>query len=172
MRSERSSLYIDTVTLSNFLGVDVWPLLVKRYGVRLYITAEVYTELSAGAEAARVNIDSLAADLEAGRVSFAPPSKASMMERQQIYRRSLGAGEASCMAHAAISGGVVASDDRAARRLCREEGIPVTGTIGILTACVRKGSLSVSRAENLHAAMVKNGFYSPVVRIADCLRPD
>jgi hypothetical protein len=43
MRSERSSLYIDTVTLSNFLGVDVWPLLVKRYGVRLYPVPRIFT---------------------------------------------------------------------------------------------------------------------------------
>ncbi|MEX2607865.1 MAG: hypothetical protein WD708_11010 [Kiritimatiellia bacterium] len=171
MRNEPPALYIDTVTLSNFLGADEGPLLVTQYGSRLTITAEVYTELSAGAVTAGVNLEPLARDLDAGRVSFAPPSNAAMMRRQQMYRRSLGAGEASCMAHAAISGGVVATDDRAARRLCGEEGIPVTGTIGILVVCVRKGSLSLSRAEDLHATMVKNGFYSPVVRIGDCLRP-
>ena len=171
MRNELSALYIDTVTLSNFLGADEGPLLVTQYGSRLTITAEVYTELSAGAVAARVNLEALAGDLETGRVSFAPPSSAAMMKRQQIYRRSLGAGEASCMAHAAVSGGVVATDDRAARRICEEEGIPITGTIGILVACVRKGSLSLSRAEDLHTTMVKNGFYSPVVRIEHCLRP-
>lgn len=170
MRNKPPSLFIDTVTLSNFLGADAAALLVKQYGSRLSITAEVYTELSAGAVAAQINLEPLAGDLEAGRVSFAPPSNAAMLKRQQIYRRSLGAGEASCMAHAAASAGVVATDDRAARRLCGEEGIPFTGTIGILVACVRKGALNLPGAEDFHNTMVKNGFYSPVARIGDCLR--
>ena len=64
-------------------------------------------------------------------------------------------------------GGIVATDDRAARSACDYRRIPCTGTIGILRACCRDGSLSATEADAALQAMVDAGFYSPVHRLSD-----
>jgi predicted nucleic acid-binding protein len=162
-------LFADTVTLSNFLGVEEWPFLVLRYGRRLSITPEVFTELAAAGLAERFPLETLLRAVQAGEVTYGASANIAAVDRTRAFRRSLGSGEASCLAHATLSGGVVATDDRAARRVCREEGIPVTGTIGILVAGVRDRTLSLPEAEQIHVRMTLNGFYSPVARIEDAV---
>jgi predicted nucleic acid-binding protein len=167
MPNESLPIFADTVTLSNFLGAGEWEFLAHRYGRRLCITSSVLAELTAGRDVGRVTVDPLVEDLQSGRVSHALSPGVSVVWQIRRYRRTLGAGEASCLAQAVMSGGVVATDDRAARRRCAEEGIPVTGTIGILVAGVRRGTLPLARAEDIHVRMRNNGFFSPVERIGD-----
>jgi predicted nucleic acid-binding protein len=87
---------------------------------------------------------------------------------RSTYRRlvaHLGAGEAGTIAAARHRGGVVVSDDLAARRTCADLDVPVTGTIGILKAAVRDRELTLSGANALLAVMIQAGFYAPVDRI-------
>ena len=83
--------------------------------------------------------------------------------------RTLGTGEASCIALAVGWGGVVVTDDRTARRYCAGRGIPVTGTIGILRALCADRIVSAEEADALLARMVAIGFYSPVRRVSDLI---
>ena len=83
--------------------------------------------------------------------------------------RNLSSGESSCIALARCRGGVVVTDDRFARGSCRDRGIQVTGTIGILKVLCLDHVLKPHEADEILARMVKAGFYSPVRRISDVL---
>ena len=83
--------------------------------------------------------------------------------------RVLGSGEASCVALACHRGGIVVTDDRAARSCCAEREIPVTGSIGILKALCIDRTITQEEADATLARMVDAGFFSPVRRISDLL---
>jgi len=74
----------------------------------------------------------------------------------------LGTGERSCLAVALSRSGALVSDDLPARKWAREHGIAVTGTVGILLACARRGYLSLEQANALLTAMIAAGYRSPV----------
>ena len=82
---------------------------------------------------------------------------------------SLGKGEASCIAYARYSHCAVATDDKAARRICERYKIPCTGTIGILLAACRNDELTIEKADQFLTGMTHAGFYSPVRRISDII---
>jgi predicted nucleic acid-binding protein len=84
----------------------------------------------------------------------------------------LGAGERCCLAAAISRSGALASDDLPARRWAREHGIPVTGTVGILLACVRQGYLARDEANDLLTAMIAAGYRSPVENLDALLKTD
>ena len=71
-------------------------------------------------------------------------------------------GEASCLALAISRGLTLVTDDLAARRLAKERGVPLTGTLGILVALVRGGVLSLTEANDILAAMIRRRYWSPV----------
>jgi predicted nucleic acid-binding protein len=77
----------------------------------------------------------------------------------------LGAGERSCIAVAHSRSGALASDDLPARQWAREHDIEVTGTVGILLACVRRGYLDSDQANALLTAMIAAGYRSPVASL-------
>ena len=58
----------------------------------------------------------------------------------------LGAGERECLAVAVHRHGVLASDDLDVRRSAQVYAVPMTGTIGILVLCVRRGYLARDQA--------------------------
>jgi predicted nucleic acid-binding protein len=57
--------------------------------------------------------------------------------------------------------GLLATDDLDARRIAQQQNVPLTGTIGILILCVRRGCLSREEADGLLAEMIALGYYSP-----------
>ena len=161
-------LFFDTVALSNFALAGRLEVLVARYGVCLQITNEVLDEISDGVAAGHGALAGILALAAAGAVSVTGLETA---ERELYVEllRTLGPGEASCIAAAASRKGVVVSDDRAARAGCTECNVPFTGTIGILKACCRDGVLSADTADEILAAMIAQGFYSPVQRLSHLL---
>jgi predicted nucleic acid-binding protein len=97
-------------------------------------------------------------------------------EREEAFATrlttQLGAGERSCLAVAISRSGALASDDLLARRWAGERGVEVTGTVGILMACVRRGYLTLEQANALLTAMVAAGYRSPVESLDALLRAD
>lgn len=161
--------FFDTVTLSNFALAGAFDLLVDRYGRALRVTEQVRAGIAAG----RVRGYSELAVLERALASGAiVPIEPMTMPESKLFvdlLHTLGSGEASCVALAFHRGGIVATDDRAARGRCTERGVPVTGTIGILKAlCIDRSSTS-EEADAILARMVDAGFYSPVRRVSDLL---
>jgi predicted nucleic acid-binding protein len=162
-------LFFDTVTLSNFALARRVDLLVDRYGQRARITQEVRNEVLEGIVAGYPALGAIEVALEEERLGAAGNLTA---EERRIYRellRSLGPGEASCVAWAKARGGTVVTDDRAARGACGERDVLVTGTIGILKACVQDGTLEAEEADATLELMIDDGYYSPVRRVSDLL---
>lgn len=52
-------------------------------------------------------------------------------EQYLSFLRNFGSEEASCLAAAIYRKGIVVTDDRMARNYCKENHVPVAGTIGI-----------------------------------------
>ena len=155
----------DTVALSNFLLSDSIFILEKRYRNRAIITWEVYGEISAGiAEYPALKlVDHLIEDKIFKLLSLS-------RKEHDLYLEligHLGKGEASCIALAKKQSAIVVTDDRTARKQCKQMKIRVTGTVGILKASLLDGHISLSRADSIHQKMIKAGFYSPVRSIAD-----
>lgn len=155
----------DTVVLSNFLLSDSTFILEKRYRNRAIITWEVYGEISAGiAEYPMLKlVDKLIEDKIFNLLSLS-------RKEHDLYLEligHLGKGEASCIALAKTKSAIVVTDDRAARKQCKQMRIRVTGTVGILKASFLDSQISLARADSIHQKMVEAGFYSPVRSIAD-----
>ena len=157
-------LFFDTVTVANFALADALHLLVDRYGKRCVLTAEVLGEIAAGVTAGRLRlmeIENLISSGHLGETALTAEERRTKLPLLQ----NLGSGEASCIACVVHRGGVVATDDRAARLHCMERSLAVTGTIGVLMALCRDSVLSMGHAGQILKQMIEQGFYSPVQTI-------
>lgn len=155
----------DTVALSNFLLSDSIFILEKRYRDLAIITWEVYGEISAGITEypALKLVDNLIEDKIFKLLSLS-------RKEHDLYLEligHLGKSEASCIALAKKKSAIVVTDDRTARKQCKQMKIRVTGTVGILKASFLDGHISMTQADSIHKKMVEAGFYSPVRSIAD-----
>ena len=158
----------DTVVLSNFALAGALDIVRDRYRGAGVVLAEVGDELAGGVArgfTALQAVDDLIEDRTFSFVSLDPPERV----RYRELRRSLGSGEAACIAWSETRGATVVTDDRRAREACRSAGVPFTGTIGILVASCRDGTLTASRGEEVLRRMKAAGFYSPVSRLGDLL---
>lgn len=166
---ESGDLFFDTVTISNFALAGRIDLLAERYGPRARITPEVLNEVLEGIVAGYQALRSIVAAVEEGELGSAGVLTAEERRIHGELLRSLAPGEASCIACARVRRGTVVTDDRAARGSCAERDVPFTGTIGILKACVRDGTLEPDEADVVLEAMIEAGYFSPVRRISDLL---
>jgi predicted nucleic acid-binding protein len=159
--------FFDTVVLSNFLFADAILLLQERYRKRGIITREVYNKISSGfAQYPKLkDVEKLLDDKSFRLVSLS--TKARKFYLELILH--LGKGEASCLASATVSSGVVVTDDRAARQQCSTMDMPVTGTVGVLKASVMAGQTDLTQADAYLKTMIKAGFYSPVRSISEII---
>ncbi|MBN1129468.1 MAG: hypothetical protein JXA71_10805 [Chitinispirillaceae bacterium] len=164
----KKKLVFDTTVLSNFFIADATALLLSRYEGRGIIVWSVYDELCAGMkkESALREVEVLLKD---NRFKLITLSK----KEQTFYISlidSLGRGEAPCIAHAQYANCIVASDDKAARKVCDRHKIPYTGTVGILIASCRESQITGDAADSILRKMVRAGFYSPIRRISDVVQ--
>jgi len=104
-----------------------------------------------------------------GKLANALPLSPAERMTYRTLLRSLSPGEASCIVCAKERGGIVVTDDRAARVSCSEFGLAFTGTIGILKTCCRQGALDSDTADAVLHTMITAGYRSPVGRISDIL---
>lgn len=169
MPERRPDYFFDTVTLSNFTLAGRLDLLVTRYGRRALVTHAVLDELTDGVVAGFAALRQVEAAVARGALARAKPLSPDERDLYRQLLRTLGPGEASCIACAKTRGGIVVSDDRAARDCCAERVVPCTGTIGILKACTRDGTLPPEAADAALQAMIEAGYHSPVRRISDIL---
>jgi predicted nucleic acid-binding protein len=167
MAEHSGLLFFDTVTLSNFALAGRLHILTERYGPRAHITPEVLNEVLEGIVAGYGKLQAIEVALEEEKLGSAGALTA---EERRIYQellRILSPGEASCIASAEVRGGIVVTDDRAARGCCEEREVPFTGTIGIFKAFVRDGALTAEEADVILHSMIDAGYFSPVRRISD-----
>ena len=144
---------VDNTVLSNFAKVEKLYLLEEIFG-EICITSQVLEEFRLGIER-RVLPD------------IKPKFKVLVLkeEETELYeslRTRLGKGEASSIAVANFRKMTLLTDDYDARKVANIMGIPVSGTIGVLTLCVKKRVLSKEQGNEILKSMILKGFYSPV----------
>ena len=152
---------LDNTVLTNFalVGQDNLPL-------RLWSDAARTTTTAYGEYLAGVATGILPADAWRDLIQITLDEEEGAFASRLTVR--LGAGERSCLAVARSRSGALASDDLPARQWAREHDIEVTGTVGILLACVRRGYLDSDQANALLTAMIAAGYRSPVASLTRC----
>ena len=166
---ETKRWYLDTVVLSNFTLAGRLDVLIRRYGKRAHLTQEVLGEISDGVAAGYAALRAVEDAVAARDLSSAKPLT---VEERPLFGdllRPLSSGEASCLALAISRGLTLVTDDLAARQLAQERNVRLTGTVGILLALVRDGSLSLAEGNALLAGMVERHYRSPVDRLDELL---
>jgi predicted nucleic acid-binding protein len=146
---------LDNTVLTNLAVVDRADLVKRLWPKAACTTPAILDEYRAGAVSGSVPAD-----------AWVDLAVVTMSEEETALTASfstrLGAGERSCLAVAVCRGGLLASDDLDARRIARQQNVPLTGTVGILGLCVRRGYLSREEANGLLTEMIAVGYHSPV----------
>jgi len=160
----------DNCVLSNFALSNSLEILNKFYPGAAFITDFVAAENMKGIVQGHEGLAGIRQALIEGwlkEITLKGRAEKQLFDSLSV---SLGLGEASSMAVARTRNYVFACDDRAARREADLLGIKLTGTIGILVKAARSKFISVRKADELLKAMLRNGFYSPVVSVREMMQ--
>jgi predicted nucleic acid-binding protein len=161
----------DASVLSNLAAVNHFGLLEGRYHGSAFTTVEVGDELRRGVQAGYGYLEAVLQQIEgispAGWLRILVPSSVAEHRLRAEFDLVLDQGEASCLALAVSRGLVLVTDDLAARRLAKERGVALTGTLGILVGLVREHTISLAEANALLADMIRHRYRSPVDRLDD-----
>jgi predicted nucleic acid-binding protein len=145
---------LDNTVLTNFALVGRADLVTHLWPATACTTPPVLDEFRSGAVSGLVPAD-----------AWADLNVITLTEEETVLAASfstrLGSGERSCLAAAVCRHGLLATDDLDARRIAQQQNVSLTGTIGILILCVRRGYLSREEADRLLAEMIALGCYSP-----------
>ena len=169
---EASEILVDNTVLSNFASIHRLDVLQKVMH-RVFITRQIYDEIIAGILAGHDFQQQVQAE-----VMKEPPEKwiyitdfrdAEISLYQQLLI-TLGKGEASSIAIAKVRGWGFLTDDRKARRITQEQGIKLSGTLGILKSAVIRDVLTVGEADNLLGEMIRCGYRSPYASINQLMK--
>ncbi len=152
----------DTTVLSNFSLVNRSDVLKKLFGVGgLYTTKEVVGELETG-----INRKVLPRfDWKWIKV-LEVKSHAEKSLFSKLNER-FGKGESSCLSITLIRGFKLLTDDIDVRKFAQRNGIPVSGTIGVLVAAVAEGVITQEEGNKLLSDMIDKGYYSPVTNLEE-----
>ncbi|MBN1641660.1 MAG: DUF3368 domain-containing protein [Anaerolineae bacterium] len=163
----------DTTVLSNLAAVGRLDLLEKRYRPVGLTTVEVSDELRRGLQAGYGYLEDALQQIQSispsGWLRIVAPASEAEHQLRGEFDLLLDPGEASCLAMAISRGLVLVTDDLAARKLAQERDVPLTGTVGILLALVRNGSLSLTEANLTLAEMIGRRYRSPVDRLDELI---
>jgi predicted nucleic acid-binding protein len=76
-------------------------------------------------------------------------------------------GEAACIAVVEARGGLLLTDDVAARELAAALGVEISGTVGVLGRLLRQKILSLEQGDRFLEEMIACGYWSPVRSLRD-----
>lgn len=163
----------DTTVLSNLAAVGRLDLLERRCGETALTTVEVSDELRKGLQAGYGYLEDVLQQIQSispsGWLRIVAPASETEHQFRGEFDLLLDPGEASCLALAISRGLILATDDLAARQLAQERDVSLTGTVGILLALVRDGSLSLTEANAILAEMIGRRYRSPVDRLDELI---
>ena len=172
---EASPIIFDNTVLSNFALAEVFDVLQRLYPCRAFVGKAVQHEIQAGINSAstsassknRTKLEQINQALDDGWLQTPPDEvnpndNALELRLTWEYYHRFGAGESEAMAIARNRGWVFASDDAAARKFAKEQGISITGSLGIIVKAVNNRILCLSLADTIHAQMIDEGYRSPL----------
>lgn len=155
-------IVLDNTVLTNFALVNRAHWVIDLLGDDAWTTTAVLAEYEAG-----VASGALPAAAWPALVVVTLTSEEAALAHNLPQR--LGWGERSCLAVALLRQGILASDDRRARRVAQQQGAPTTGTIGLLVIGVQYQRWSLAEANAALAQMIALGFRSPVTMLDDLI---
>ncbi len=156
------TVLLDNTVLSNFSIVRRPDLVRAAFVEQVGTTDQAFQEMQDGVAIGKIP----ACDWDwLARVTLTPVEEV----RFETFHEYLGAGEASCLAVARERGYRLATDDKDARRLARQLGISLAGTIGILAILVKQGQLPLVEGDRLLQYMIAAGYRSPLTTLEDLL---
>ena len=174
LEADRGIIFDNTV-LSNFALVQAFDILLRLYASKSFVCGAVLQEITLGIESgwkypqllSRTRLQAITQAIEDGWLMLPPInvnlSDKLLEERITIeYGQRFGAGEAESMALARTRNWVFASDDSKARQFSQEQGIQVTGTLGILVKATSLFLIDLPEADALHTHMIDEGYRSPL----------
>jgi predicted nucleic acid-binding protein len=153
----------DNTILSNFVLIGREDILNKVFKNSLFTTEEVVEEIQQGENRGV---------LPKGDWRWVKVLKVETAQEKflfQLFSLSLGKGESSCLSIATTRNCKMLTDDLDARKLAQRKGIPVSGTIGVLVAAVRRGILSSDESNAMLSKMIDKGYFSPVERLDELI---
>ncbi len=156
------TVLLDNTILSNFSILGRPELVQLAFAERVATTHPVFQELQAGLALNRIP----ACDWE---WLCSLPLMESEQRDFEYFSQHLGAGESACLALALHDGYKVATDDKDARRLARQLGIPVSGTLGILIMLVKNQHLTLAERNRMLQKLAAAGYRSPVETLEELL---
>jgi predicted nucleic acid-binding protein len=156
------TVLVDNTVLSNFSIVRRPDLVRAAFVEQVGTTEQAFQEMQVGVAIGKIPVcdwDWLAhvALTSIEQVQF------------ETFHEYLGEGEASCLAVAGERRYRLATDDKDARRLARQLGISLTGTVGILAILVKQGDLTLLEGDRLLQEMIAAGYRAPLATLLDML---
>lgn len=161
-------IVVDTTVLSNLALANRINLLKKIHG-QIIVPSQVHEEILKGIAAGYDFLEEADKIVEADWVKLAVIED----ERERTLFRNLldvvGYGEAAGIAIAKERNFVFFSDDRKARRVAQDQGVKISGTLGMLELLVQEGKLSIGGADEILSEMIQGGYRSPIQSIKELL---
>jgi predicted nucleic acid-binding protein len=158
-------IVVDTTVLSNLARADRLSLLEALYG-QVLVPSQVHDEILRGIAAGYDVLKAADESTEAEWMAF------ENRPERTLFKSLLGVigyGEAAGIAIAKERDLLFFSDDRKARRVAQDQGVEISGTLGMLKLAVEEGMLSVGEADEVLNQMVDGGYYSPIRSIKELL---
>lgn len=168
------NVIVNTTVISNFCAIGQLSLL-RRLFASIHIAMEVYEELMAGLEEGydfyRELTDCFAPFSMDGWIAVTSFQSDQEIKTFGALPNRLHKGEAASLAIANHRQWVFLTDDRAARSVSKQFGIPISGSIGCLAACVERGLAEVDQANDWLRQMIELGFRSPITDLRELVKP-
>ncbi|MEW6606654.1 MAG: DUF3368 domain-containing protein [bacterium] len=160
-------IIIDNTVLSNFAVIDSLYLLQKACQPdEIGTTSYVIDEFNRGIKVGKLPMSDISG---LSLCHFETSEEEKVFSRISLY---LGKGEASCLSIAIIRGYNLLTDDLDAREWGLREGVSISGSVGVLVDLIRGDSLSLRKGNELLSKLIKNGYYSPVIRLDELVKQD
>lgn len=167
--SARLVIVLDTCVLINLFNGDCMGLLESLPRFDFRITTHVREEIEDERQTAV-----LEALLEQGAIKLEEVTDQNVILEIEHLARTVGIGEASCIALAAEKGWCVGTDDGLARGMVAEElgSGRILTTPGLLFAAVSEGQLDVKEADEIKDRLAQSRFEMDFESFADLLNGD
>lgn len=155
---------LNNTPLTNFALVQRPDLIFSLWSSAACTTPAVLAEYERGVSSGKLPVDLW------GKLMVVALTPQEIDFANQLPLR-LGEGERTCLAVVRWRPGILVTDDLEARRVARSYQIALSGTLGILLACLNGGWLTLPDGNHLLAQMIAAGFHSPLDQLDTYLSP-
>lgn len=161
MANIEDPVFFDSTILINFGEIHAFDVLMDLYSRRAFIAEEVKQEIL---DKSYRTEEVLKKYMNTGSIKTVTLKEPGEPSRYSKLSQHLDSGEAATIVAASRNNGVMATDDRDARRIARnKENLKVTGSVGILLRSISQNLKTVQEADRLHETMIQNAnYFSPI----------